>query len=598
METYAKTAIKGGEFLIRETKAQDIFIPEEFNEEQRMMAQTCYDFLDAHIYPNIARIDNMEDGLMKSIVEEAGDLGLLGVAVPEEYGGMGMNFVTNLLFADVIGSSGSFSTTYGAHTGIGTLPILYYGTEAQKQHYLPKLVSGEWKACYCLTEPGAGSDANSGITKVRLSDDGKNYIIDGRKMWITNSGFADIFIVFAKFEGDKNLTAFIVEKGFGGIELEPEEHKLGIKGSSTRQVVFNGCHVPLENILSERQNGFKIAVNVLNVGRIKLAVGVLGGCRVVTTKALKYAKERIQFNQPIANFGAIKHKLAEMAIRTYASEAACYRAGQDIEDRIESLVAEGKTAAEAKLKGVEEFAIECAMLKVYASEVLDFIVDEGLQIYGGMGFSAESPMERAYRDARICRIYEGTNEINRMLTVDMVMRRALKGQLDLMTSGMKVQEELMGPPSFSQPESGLFGEEKGVLRNLRKAVLMVTGAAAMQLKDKLSTEQEILMNIADMMIELYVAESTVLRTEKMVSIKGEAACEQQINISKVCLSDSIDKLEKAGKDAINSFATGDMHRIMMMGLKRYTKAPALNVKNLRRAIADYMIERDGYVFFL
>ncbi|MFN0203668.1 MAG: acyl-CoA dehydrogenase family protein [Bacteroidia bacterium] len=602
METMSKNAINGGEFLIRETLAQDVFIPEEFSEEQKMMAQACQDFLSTFIYPNIEKIDKMEEGLTQSILEEAGRMGLLGVSVPEEYGGLGMNFVTSLLMADIIGSSGSFSTTYGAHTGIGTLPILYYGTEEQKQKYLPKIVSGDWKASYCLTEPFAGSDANSGRTKAELSEDKTHYLITGQKMWITNAGFADIFIVFAKVvdpetgEPDKNLSAFIVEKTFGGIELGNEENKLGIKGSSTRQVFFDKCAVPVENMLYERGKGFKIAVNVLNVGRIKLAAGVIGGCKLITTMSVKYGNERIQFNQPISNFGALKHKFAEMATRAYATESANYRAGQDIDDRIAMLKANGMGEIEAKLKGTEEFAIECAILKVHSSEVLDFITDEGVQVYGGMGFSADAPMERAYRDARICRIYEGTNEINRLLIVDMLMRKALKGELDLMTPGMKVQQELMGPPQMPSAVFGLFAEEKQLLVNLKKAALMIAGKAAMDFGPKLEKEQEIIMNVSDMLIELYVAESTMLRTEKLVAKNGEEACHQQINMTKIYFNRTIEVFERCGKEAIVAFTSGDVQRMMLMGLKRYTKAPAYNTKALRREVAECMIEKSGYAF--
>ncbi len=595
MEIMSKNAIKGGEFLIRETLAQDVFIREEFSEEQNMMAKACQDFLEQEIYPNALKIDS-DPMLSEKYLEKAGELGLLGVSIPEEYGGLGMNFVTSLLIADIIGSAGSFSTTYGAHTGIGMLPILYYGTEEQKLKYLPKLSSGEWKACYCLTEPSAGSDANSGKTQAVLTEDGKHYKITGQKMWITNSGFADVFIVFAKIGDDKKLTAFIVEKSFGGITLNPEEHKLGIKGSSTRQVFFNDCMVPVENMLSARENGFKIAVNILNIGRIKLAAGVLGGCKLVTTYATKYANERVQFGVPIASFGAMKHKIAEMATRVYATESADYRVGQDIDHAIEALKVQGLSDAEAKLKGLEQFAVECAIMKVHSSEVLDFVTDEGVQIYGGMGYSADAPMERAYRDARIARIYEGTNEINRLLSVDMLIKKALKGDLDLVAPAMKVGQELMGPPSMEAAPAGLFGEEKLALKNMKKAILMIAGKALQDLQKQLEHEQEILMNLSDMLTEVYVAESTVLRTEKLVGMRGEAACQQQINMTKVYFNHALDMLERAGKTAIVSFTTSDTQKVMLMGLKRFTKYTPVNTKTLRRAIADSMIEGGGYIF--
>jgi len=595
--TAAKQALKGGEFLVKETAAQDIFIPEEFTEEQKMMAQACQDFIDKEIKPNYEKIEKQEGNIVREVFEKAGELGLLGISVPEEYGGLGMSFNTSMLIADVIGSAGSFSTTYGAHTGIGTLPILYYGNEEQKQKYLPKLATGEWAACYCLTEPDAGSDANSGKTKAILSDDGKYYRINGQKMWISNAGFADLFIVFAKIDDDKNLTAFLVEKGFGGITLGEEEKKMGIKGSSTRQVFFNDCHVPVENMLSDRGNGFKIAVNILNIGRIKLGAGVIGGCKDVTTKSVQYSNERKQFGRSIGTFGAIKQKIAEMAIQTYACESASYRAGQNVEDKIQDLIQSGMPEAEAKLKGVEQFAIECAIIKILGSEVLDYVVDEGVQVYGGMGFSAEAPMERAYRDARISRIYEGTNEINRMLLVGMALKRAMKGELDLMGPAMDVAKELTGIPSFGQPDyATLFAEEKDIIKNLKKAILMVAGKATQVFMDKINDEQEVLMNIADMAIAVYTAESTMLRTEKLAGIKGEAAVQHQVNMTKVYLAGAIEQVNAAGKQAIAAFPEGDEQKVMLMGLKRFTKANLVNVHKLRREIADYLLEQGNYAF--
>ncbi|MDP5168755.1 MAG: acyl-CoA dehydrogenase family protein [Bacteroidia bacterium] len=594
--TITSRAIQGGEFLIRETAAADIFIPEEFSEEQQMMGDACRQFIEAEIFPIIDRIDKMEEGLVPSIMEKAGELGILGVTVPEEYGGMGMSFNTSMLMADIIGATGAFSTTYGAHTGIGTLPIQYYGNEAQKERYLPHLATGEWKACYCLTEPDSGSDANSGKTKAVLNEAGTHYLITGQKMWISNAGFADIFIVFAKIEDDKNLTAFIVEKDFGGITLGDEEHKLGIKGSSTRQVFFENCPVPVENLLWERQGGFKIAVNILNIGRIKLGAGVIGGCKEVISDSVRYSNERKQFGVSIGSFGAIKHKLAEMAIKTYATETACYRAGQNIEDQIKALEATGMDKQEATLKGVEQFAIECAIMKIHGSESLDYIVDQGVQVYGGMGFSADAPMERAYRDARITRIYEGTNEINRMLLVGMVMKRALKGELNLMGPAQAVQKEMMGLPDFSEPSTELFAAEKKSLENLKKGILMVAGKAAMDLGPKLNDEQELLMNIADMMIEVYAAESIMLRAEKLSLSQGEAAVRLPILMAKVYLNDAVDKVWVAGKEAIASFAKDDDQNILIMGLKRFTKAPLVNVKDMRREIADYMLDAGKYPF--
>jgi len=597
MATQIKS-IQGGEFLIKETDAQDIFIPAEFTEEQRMMAQACQDFIDTEITPHVEEIDSMKNpDLVPSIFKKAGELGLLGITVPEEYGGMGMSFNTSMLIADIIGSAGSFSTTYGAHTGIGTLPILYYGTEEQKKKYLPKLATGEWAACYCLTEPDAGSDANSGKTKATLSADGKYYLINGQKMWISNAGFADLFIVFAKIEDDKNLTAFIVEKSFGGITMNEEEKKMGIKGSSTRQVFFNDCPVPVENMLSDRQNGFKIAVNILNIGRVKLGAGVLGGVRTVTTNAIKYSTERKQFGVPINSFGAIKSKLAEMAVKSYVSEALCYRVGQDIENKMNALEAEGMDVNQAKLKGVEAFAIECAIAKVQCSEVLDYVVDQGVQIYGGMGYSAEAPMERAYRDARISRIYEGTSEINRILMVGMLLKRAMKGEINIFDPAMAVSKELTSVPSFETVDTSvLFAAEKETLKKLKKVFLMVGGKAAMALQDKIEDEQEIMMNLADVMIEIYASESAILRTEKLVSMKGEEACKNQIAMTQIYLSEAVDKINTTAKEAIGSFTKGDEQKVMLMGLKRFTKSELYNTKELRRQIADYMIEKGKYPF--
>lgn len=593
-----KHAIKGGEFLIRETQAQEIFIPEEFNEEQKMIMQQCKDFLAKEVWPRLDEIDSMKDPkLMPSILDKAGELGLLGTSVPQELGGFGMDFNTTMLVAEVIGGGHSVAVGLSAHTGIGTLPILYYGSDAQKKKYIPKLATGEWKAAYCLTEPDSGSDANSGKTKATLTPDGKHYVINGQKMWITNGGFADVYVVFAKIDNDKNLSAFIVERAFGGITMNEEEKKMGIKGSSTRQIFLNDCKVPVENLLSERENGFKIAVNILNIGRIKLGVAAVGGSKMAISKAIKYATERKQFTVPIATFGAIKHKIAEAVTKIFASESAHYRASQNIDDAYNAFVASGLDSAKARLKALEEFAIECAILKVHGSEVLDFVVDEGVQIYGGMGFSAEGPMDRAYRDARINRIFEGTNEINRLLTIDMLMKRAMKGTLDLMNPAMAVQKELMSIPDFGASEvEGIFIKEKKALANLKKAGLMVAGAAVQKFMMKLSDEQEILMNLADMMIEGYVAESVLLRVEKLISQRGEKACEIQKEMALIYLHYAIEKAASAGKSAISSFAEGDELRLMLMGLKRFTKIDPYNLKEARRKVANYAIEKGEYPF--
>ncbi|WP_145859418.1 acyl-CoA dehydrogenase family protein [Pedobacter suwonensis] len=597
METTEKKTIKGGEFLIKDTTYQEVFIPEEFDEEQQMIAQTCRDFLAAEVYPNLEKIDKQEDPeLMPTLLTKAGELGILGVSVPEEYGGFGKNFNTSMLVADVVGAGHSFAVALSAHTGIGTLPILYYGNEEQKAKYIPKLGSGEWKAAYCLTEPNSGSDANSGKTKAKLSDDGKHYIINGQKMWITNGGFADVFIVFAKIDDDKNLTAFIVEKDFGGITMNPEEHKMGIKGSSTRQVFFNDCPVPVENMLSERENGFKIAVNILNIGRIKLSAAAIGASKATLNTAINYSNERIQFGRPISKYGAIRFKIAEIASKLYAVDSANYRAGQNIDDTYDQLVAGGMESGKARLKSVEQFAVECAILKVWGSEALDYTVDEGVQIYGGMGFSADAPMDRAYRDARINRIFEGTNEINRLLTVDMMLKRAMKGELDLMTPATAVAAELMSIPDFGEEDDTLFAAEKKVLSNLKKATLMVAGAAVQKLMMTLSKEQEILMNIADMASYVYVLESALLRTEKLVHTRGEEACAGQLDLLRIYMVEAVDGIAKAGKEALWAFAEGDELRMMQVGLRRFTKVEPFNVKDARQRVAQQLIEANKYIF--
>jgi alkylation response protein AidB-like acyl-CoA dehydrogenase len=588
--------IKGGEYIIKDVHHSEVFTPEEWNEEQKMIAQMCDDFIHQEVLPHLDRIDNMEDGLMKSIVEKAGGLGLLGLSVPEELGGMGVDFKTALLATEHLGTGYSFSVSFGAHTGIGTLPLLYYGNQEQKEKYIPRLASGEWKAAYCLTEPGSGSDANSGKTKAKLTEDGKYYSIAGQKMWITNAGFADLFTVFAKIDDDKNLTAFLIEANSQGISLNPEEKKMGIKGSSTRQVFFNNVLVPIENMLSTRENGFKIAFNILNIGRIKLAAGVLGGAKGAINLSVNYANEREQFGRAISKYGAIRYKLAEQVIRTYALESATYRAGQNIDDAISALTASGMDKGQATLKGIEQFAAECAILKVAGSECLDYVVDEAVQIYGGMGYSAESLVERAYRDARINRIFEGTNEINRMLAVDMVLRKAMKGELDLMGPAMKVASELMSIPEVDDSSREVLSAERKLLVGFKKVILMVAGSAVQKLMQTLAKEQEILMNIADIAIYTYMAESVLLRVEKKIETQGEVATELDIAIAKTYFFDIASKVEKSAKDAIMSFAEGDEARMMLMGLKRFTKTEVHNPKDARQKIAQILIEKNKYCF--
>lgn len=599
METTAekKVHLNGGEFLIKETDPNSVFIPEEWNEEQKMIAQMCEDFLATEVHPLVARIDSMkEPQLMPELLKKAGALGLLAGGLPEEYGGMGLDFVTQMLLTEKVGPGHSFSVGYSAHTGIGTLPILYFGTTEQKEKYLPKLASGEWMASYCLTEPGSGSDALGAKTTAVLSDDGKHYILNGQKIWITNGGFADIFTVFAKIDGEQ-FTGFIVPADSPGVSRGEEEHKMGIKGSSTRAIFFQDVKVPVENVLGQIGKGHKIAFNILNIGRIKLGVAAIGGSKAIATEAIKYANERIQFKVPISSFGAIQHKLAEMAIRLYALESATYRASADIQSKEEALLAEGKSHAEALLGGAEEYASECAMLKVFGSEVVDFVVDEGVQIFGGNGFSADYPMDRAYRDARINRIFEGTNEINRLLSIDTLLKRALKGRLDLMSPVMAIQGELTSVPSFSDDNDGsaLYESAKAV-RNFKKSTLMIAGAAVQTLMEKLQNEQEIIMNLADMGLHTYAAESAVLRTQKLIALKGEEACQNEIAMTKAYVYDAADYINKAGKDAINSFAEGDMMRMLNMGLKRFSKVAPVNIKEIRRQIAGVMIEANEYCF--
>jgi len=587
--------LKGGEWLVKESSHAETFIPENFTEEQRMIRDLCNQFLEMEIYPILDRIDALEPGLMKSLLTKAGEQGLLATSFPEEYGGLGKDFVTSTIVNEYLGAGHSFSVAIAAHTGIGTLPILYFGTPAQKQKYIPRLISGEWAGSYGLTEPNSGSDALSAKTTATLSADGKYYILNGQKCWITNGGFADVYTVFAKVDGEK-FTAFIVERGTEGFTQGPEEHKMGIKGSSTVQLYFQDCKVPVENLLGEIGKGHKIAFNILNIGRLKLAAAALGGSKRATTDSVNYAITREQFKQPIANFGAIKHKLAEMAIRIFVGESALYRTADWIDKKEHELLAAGQPFNEALLGGAEEYAIECAMLKVYGSEVLDFVVDEGVQIHGGNGYSAEYNISRAYRDSRINRIYEGTNEINRLLTLDMTLKRAMQGRLDLMNPAMAVQKELMSIPDFSTEDEGLFAKEKKLVANLKKAILMTSGAAVQKLMMKIESEQEVLMNIADMAIETFNAESVLLRVMKMTELLGEAGCRHYADIMRTYLYDAADRINKSGKDAINAFAEGDEQRMLLMGLKRFTKAEPFNTKEARRRIADKMIEEKKYCY--
>jgi alkylation response protein AidB-like acyl-CoA dehydrogenase len=590
--------LRGGEFLIKASAPADTFIPEEINEDQRMIYQTVKDFLHQEILPNYDRIERQEPEYTPSLLRRMGEMGLLSAHMPEAYGGLGLDMNTNTLISDALGPAGSFTVSFAAHIGIGMLPIFYFGTEAQKQKYLPRLGTGELKASYCLTEPGSGSDALAAKTRADLSADGTHYLLNGQKMWITNAGFADIFIVFAQVDGDK-FTGFIVERNSAGLSLGAEEQKLGIKGSSTRQVFFENTPVPVDQVLGEVGKGHLIAFNALNIGRFKLCALSLGGSKALSSTSVKYATERIQFKQPIASFGAIQHKLAEQAIRIFAAESALYRVSDLLEDMKNQFMAEGKDAAQAKLLAAEEYAMECAILKVAGSEALDYVVDQTVQIHGGMGYSEEGIVARAFRDARINRIYEGTNEINRLLLIDMLFRRALKGSLDIVSPAWAVQKELASMPSMEQAE-GPYGAEHFALRDFKKIALMTAGAAAkMQLDGKLNLkeEQEIVTNVADMLIDIFLAESLLLRVQKL-SLMPETPNPQPVYdaILQTVFHDTTQRMSKYATDALSSFAEGDLLRTFLMGLKRYTKYPPVNVRNTRRLIAARLHERGEYCF--
>jgi alkylation response protein AidB-like acyl-CoA dehydrogenase len=586
------SAIQGGGFLLRPSDPQQTFTPEDFNEEQHMIIQMCQEFLDKDVLPFLVEIDQKQEGLMPSLLDKAGELGLLGAAFPEQYGGLGKDFVTATLVNQCLGGGYSFAVSMAAHNGIGSLPILYFGTEEQKSKYIPKLATGEMKGAYALTEPGSGSDALAARTTATLSADGKNYAINGQKIWITNAGFADVFTVFAKIDGDK-FSAFIVERNSPGLNFGEEEHKMGIKGSSTRQLFFENCLVPKENLLGEIGKGHIIAFNILNIGRLKLCAAAMGGAKHALKTSIEYAKTREQFKKPIASFGAIQHKLAEMAIRIFAADSALYRTADWIDKKEQEIGATGRHQ-DALLGAAEEYAIECAMLKVLGSEALDYVVDEGVQIHGGNGYSDEYNISRAYRDSRINRIFEGTNEINRLLVLDMYLKRAMKGRINIMGPAMAIQKELMSIPDFDTDDAPYAAEQKAIA-DFKKAILMCAGAAAQKLMMKLEQEQEILMNLADMLINTFEAESTLLRAIKMKAA-GNANGDIALDIARTYIYDAADRISHAGKTAINSFAEGDEQRMMLMGLKRFTKSANYNTKDARRRIAAKLIESGNYVF--
>lgn len=588
--------LKGGEFIIKDIPAKEIFTLEEISEEQKMLRESIKEFIDKEVVPHRERFEHKDYALTEEVMRKLGEMGVLGVAVPEEYGGLGMGFITTMLACDMAsGANGSVATAYGAHTGIGTLPILLYGNEEQKKKYLPDLAAGTKFGAYCLTEPDAGSDANSGKTKARLSEDGKHYIINGQKMWISNAGFADTFTFFAKIDDDKNITGFVVNRSEledpASLTLGEEEHKLGIRSSSTRQVFFNDMKVPVENLLGERNNGFKIALNALNVGRIKLAAANLDGQRRILAYATQYANERKQFGVAISTFGAIRKKLAEMATGIFVSEAGSYRAAKDIQDKIDELIAGGMNHQEAELKGVEEFAVECSILKVFVSDLTQNTADEGIQIYGGMGFSEDAPMEAAWRDSRIARIYEGTNEINRLLAVGMLIKKTMKGEIDLLKPAMAVGKELMGIPSFDVPDySEFMSEEKAVIANLKKVFLMVSGAALQKYMMEIEKQQHLLLNASEILNQIYMAESAVLRAEKHFAADSVEAAMAQLNLYK-----AVEKIIVAAKEGIISFAEGDEQRMMLSGLRRFTKyTNQPNIIALTEKVAAHFVEKGHY----
>lgn len=586
--------IKGGEFLVRESLPEEIFIPEDLNEEQLMIKQMAKDFVDAEVFPNLDRIDAHEAGLVPSLLEKCGVLGLLGVTLPEEYGGFAKDFTTGTCVTEVLGAAHAFSVAFSAHTGIGTLPILYFGSEALKKKYLPGLASGKLKASYCLTEPGNGSDALGAKTRAVLSDDQKHYLISGQKIFITNAGFADVFIVFAKIDGEQ-FTGFVVDRDTPGLTVGEEEHKMGIRGSSTCPVFFDQVKVPIDQMLGEAGKGHLIAFNILNIGRFKLSAAAVGSTKRMTGLSVQYAIEREQFGKPIASYGAIRYKLGEMAIKTFAIGAATYRLSHALDDMIEAGTASGLSKDKAVLAAAEEYAIECAMLKVCGSEYLDYVVDEAVQIYGGYGFIEEYPASRAYRDARINRIFEGTNEINRLLIVDMLIRRSLKGRIDLMTPAMQVQKELMAIPEFANGEETPFSAEKAAVRNMKKTILMVAGAAVQKLMQNLEQEQEIVMQVSDMLMDTFMTESLLLRVEKLAQRKDARAALHK-DMLQVFISDAMDRIYKSGKTAVTAFAEGDEERMMLLGLKRFTKYPNINTLAMRRRIADAMTDEGTYCF--
>lgn len=588
--------LKSGEFLVDEISCDDIFIPEEFNEEQLMIAQTCQDFLETEVYPNVEKTDAPDIMLMKSILKKAGELGLMGVSIPEEYGGFGQSFVTQMLVAERIGAGYSFSVAFMAHTGIGTLPIMYYGNEEQRQKYVTKLACGEFLGAYCLTEPGAGSDANAGKTNARLSEDGKHYILNGQKMWITNAGFADTQVVFAKVDKDRVLSAFIVERNTPGVTVNPDEHKMGIKGSSTAQIFYSDVKVPVENLIGSRGEGFRIALSILHMGRLKLGANVIGASKKAINDSVIYANERKQFGTLISTFGSIKYKLAQQVIKTFSTESAIYRVSSDVDNQIEKNKAAGKDKGKASIEGICHYAVEAAILKVYGSEALDYVADEAVQIHGGMGYSAEMSVERGYRDSRINRIFEGTNEINRLLVIDTAMKRAMKGDFDLFGKAEELSVNLKSITDGKAEGENYFDKKLRFVRNFKKAILLLIHSASKQFEKNLLEEQEIMNNLADMMMETYITESNLLRVQKIEKLKGADYSAIYKDILDVSVYDCADLLRKAGLEAVYSFASAESAKDLANAINLLTKVCGVNVKEARRRIADKLIAENTYKF--
>jgi alkylation response protein AidB-like acyl-CoA dehydrogenase len=586
--------LRSGEFLVSEIEPIDVFIPEEFDEEQKMIAQSCSDFLEAEVYPNLEKVEKSDRELMKAILKKSGELGLMGISIPEELGGFGQSFVTQMLVAETTGAGYSFSVAYMAHCGIGTLPIMYYGNKDQRDRYVTKLATGEFIGAYCLTEPGAGSDANSGKTNAKLSEDGKNYILNGQKMWITNAGFADTLVVFAKIDTDRVLSAFIVESKYPGVVIGPDEHKMGIKGSSTAQIYFNDVKVPVENLLGKRGEGFRIALSILHMGRLKLGANVIGAAKKAINDTVKYANERKQFGVLISTFGALKHKMAEQVIRLFASESAVYRVSHDVDRLLKKLTVDCGDYGRATIEAISHYAVEAAILKVVGSEMLDFVADEAVQIHGGMGYSAEMAVERGYRDSRINRIFEGTNEINRLLVVDTAMKRAMKGEFDLYGEAEKLYGESGKITDGKKTGETYFQEKTRYIKNFKKVILLCIHGATKRFEKNLINEQEVLNNIAEMMMETYVSESLALRVEKMSALKGNVSLYK--DMLDVNISGTAGIVRKSALEAVGSFSAPEECTALINAIENLTRVECVNVKDARRRIAEKLIDDNSYKF--